>query len=426
MKKIILLTIILYCFQQPLVAQTGIEEINPEVETLSLIAIADSIYNWSFYNPETTWDTYPYQKIINTHDANNNLTNQLQQRNNGITWRNDLQTIYIYDVNNNQTSKLMQRWTNSAWKDSIFYTYTYDANHNMTSSIKQERMDSALENTSKVIYSYDVGNKKTSMLLQWWNDSVWENSDMFTYIYDLNNNETSSLRQYWNITYSYWGDYELVTSTYDVNDNLTSILVQTWIWNDSIWDNDYLLTYDYDMNNNRTDYLSQTWNGSAWTNAFQRSYTYDNDNNRINFIDQYWDNNSWINNVLFTFTYDLNSFLESIARRGYEAHGVMFNYGDSTHYYFHTETGIEEANNSANFFLYPNPATTTLTIETDNQIPVTDYRLQIYNTQGQLVFTSIFDIQHSTFDISTFPSGLYYLSLQSEEGVAVKRFEVIR
>jgi hypothetical protein len=76
------------------------------------------------------------------------------------------------------------------------------------------------------------------------------------------------------------------------------------------------------------------------------------------------------------------------------------------------------------FTLYPNPATTTLTIESSVNSPQTI--VAIYNTQGQEVYHSTFDVQRSTFDISQFPTGLYYLTLQSNEGVATKKFEVIR
>jgi len=48
------------------------------------------------------------------------------------------------------------------------------------------------------------------------------------------------------------------------------------------------------------------------------------------------------------------------------------------------------------------------------------------NVMGQEVLHSTLDIQHSTLDISSLPPGLYFLHLQTEEGVAVKKFEVAR
>ncbi len=107
--------------------------------------------------------------------------------------------------------------------------------------------------------------------------------------------------------------------------------------------------------------------------------------------------------------------------------GIVIDDTDSITFTVDPGVGINVPNAKAvEFSLYPNPASTNLTLQTEHRLPNTDYRLQIYNAQGQVVFTSIFDIQHSTFDISSFSPGLYYLTLQSAEGVGVKKFEVIR
>ncbi len=106
-------------------------------------------------------------------------------------------------------------------------------------------------------------------------------------------------------------------------------------------------------------------------------------------------------------------------------------------YSFETnQTGINilEANI---FTLYPNPATTTLTIQStpnsyrDNSPQTT---VTIYNAQGQVVSytlsrgecVSLSAGKGCVLDISPFPTGLYYLHLQSEEGTATKKFEIIK
>ena len=92
--------------------------------------------------------------------------------------------------------------------------------------------------------------------------------------------------------------------------------------------------------------------------------------------------------------------------------------------------GIEEGDDEAiNFTLYPNPASTTLTIESAVNSPQTV--VSIYNAHGQEVLLPIaigttLNIKHQTLNISSLSPGLYYLHLQSAEGVGVKKFEVIR
>ena len=93
---------------------------------------------------------------------------------------------------------------------------------------------------------------------------------------------------------------------------------------------------------------------------------------------------------------------------------------------------VNTYNVSANLTLYPNPATTTLTLTTEQTLK--NAELKIMNAIGQLVShpltrgecASLSAGKGCVLDISSLPPGLYYLTLQSNEGVAVKKFEVIR
>jgi hypothetical protein len=88
--------------------------------------------------------------------------------------------------------------------------------------------------------------------------------------------------------------------------------------------------------------------------------------------------------------------------------------------------------------IYPNPATTSLTLTTEQtlkNVPIA-IGIKIMNAIGQEVYHSSpdsyrDDVRNSTpdsyrVDISQLPPGLYYLTLQSNEGVATKKFEVVR
>jgi hypothetical protein len=84
-----------------------------------------------------------------------------------------------------------------------------------------------------------------------------------------------------------------------------------------------------------------------------------------------------------------------------------------------TFVGINEITKT-NLTLYPNPATNTLTINTD--LNLKNIQLQIHNAQGQLVMHSSFDVQRSTFDISSLNSGIYFLTLTNGTEVVSKKF----
>lgn len=79
-----------------------------------------------------------------------------------------------------------------------------------------------------------------------------------------------------------------------------------------------------------------------------------------------------------------------------------------------------------NLSIYPNPATTHLTIEMNSQYRTSNNECRIMNTMGQVVLHSIFDIQHSTFDISFLSPGLYLLQVFDAKGALVKTEKVVK
>jgi len=70
--------------------------------------------------------------------------------------------------------------------------------------------------------------------------------------------------------------------------------------------------------------------------------------------------------------------------------------------------GINEQNNSP-ILIYPNPASTTLTINAEFRIKYVE--LKIFNAQGQLALQSSIINQKSTIDISALSPGIYIISI---------------
>jgi hypothetical protein len=78
------------------------------------------------------------------------------------------------------------------------------------------------------------------------------------------------------------------------------------------------------------------------------------------------------------------------------------------------------------FSLYPNPATTTTALEYGGLNCET--HLKAINAQGQVILqktlSSTAQIQRETIDVSTWPAGIYFLELQSEQGRVVQKLVV--
>ena len=85
--------------------------------------------------------------------------------------------------------------------------------------------------------------------------------------------------------------------------------------------------------------------------------------------------------------------------------------------------GIEDETFESNVSLYPNPATSQITIALQNPMKT---EIRIFDISGKLLQfeTSAFETNKFTMDISTLSSGVYFVRLNSEAGSATKKLLV--
>jgi hypothetical protein len=89
--------------------------------------------------------------------------------------------------------------------------------------------------------------------------------------------------------------------------------------------------------------------------------------------------------------------------------------------------GIEQLAMAGNISLYPNPAHTSVTIELMEQLSGA-VNITLANVQGQVISR---EEMHNlaagymhTMNVSKYAAGIYYLRIQSEEGLAVYRLVI--
>ena len=100
--------------------------------------------------------------------------------------------------------------------------------------------------------------------------------------------------------------------------------------------------------------------------------------------------------------------------------------GSDTAYVEVWPTGINDIVDNAKFALYPNPATTNLMMLLDANTNLTNVNVSITNIHGQTVlsqsFNSISASEQIELDVKDIATGIYNLSVQSDEYSAVKNF----
>jgi len=88
-------------------------------------------------------------------------------------------------------------------------------------------------------------------------------------------------------------------------------------------------------------------------------------------------------------------------------------------------TGIGNTKLNGEIALYPNPAKGMLQI--DNKSDARMSRVAVYNTLGQLIIDQATDgAKHHQLNISVLASGLYSIRIETDKGIAVQKFEVMK
>ncbi len=82
-------------------------------------------------------------------------------------------------------------------------------------------------------------------------------------------------------------------------------------------------------------------------------------------------------------------------------------------------TDVSEYNIKANVF--PNPTNGNITVEAEGM-----RRITVSNTFGQIVLDNELQGNHATLNMSQFAAGTYLIRIHTENGIAMKRVNVIR
>ena len=84
--------------------------------------------------------------------------------------------------------------------------------------------------------------------------------------------------------------------------------------------------------------------------------------------------------------------------------------------------GVDEVN-GLNIKVYPNPASGTLFLQMDNSTAAS--QAKIYNSYSQLVKSFSIERNSDGLDISELPSGLYFMSVQTDKGSVTVPFQAL-
>ena len=364
----------------------------------------------------------------NYYDSNNNKIIYLRYypANGGIT-----RTLYTYDNNNNPATVLTQYWDNNNWVNNYNDIYLYSIENNLIEHTPQYWTNNEWENNYKYFYTYNSSNNQLTKSTQHWENNTWVNYSLALFNYDVNNNLTLIDEQGWNENLNSFLSGMKTLYTYNSeNQNLEKILQML---EGTEFVNYYRNSYSYDINGNIINDIRYQWDGTTWLLMNQYSYTFDTNHNMTELLYEEWIDSVWVS-TCGKYNYSYNGYNDMLVyTRSHLTNGSWIT-SDSVQYYYCAASGIDDSENGSDLFtLYPNPAKDYLTVSLSiGEGQKQNSKISIVNSIGQVVFSSTpdsyrDDIQHSTFDISQLPTGLYHLLLEDKQGrVQAKNFVVAR
>ena len=156
-------------------------------------------------------------------------------------------------------------------------------------------------------------------------------------------------------------------------------------------------------------YLEETWQTNAWVNYDRNTYTYDANGNSITGKYDAWQSGNWEPGM---------GDLDLISQKYYLYHLYPVHRYEAQYIII---TGIADiqATNS-NLSVFPNPANDKITIEISGK--TNESNLAIVNIEGQELISQQVTEPKTTIDISTLPSGVYFVRLTNDKTIEVGKF----
>ena len=88
-------------------------------------------------------------------------------------------------------------------------------------------------------------------------------------------------------------------------------------------------------------------------------------------------------------------------------------------------TGLVAPNDNNTLLVYPNPSSTSITIDNGDYVNMNGFSVQIINTFGQNMFSSNINQQLFNVDVSSWPSGTYFIHIVNGSSVTIKTSHLV-
>ncbi|MCB2378951.1 T9SS type A sorting domain-containing protein [Hymenobacter sp. BT635] len=338
-----------------------------------------------------------------SYDSRGNLVEQLIQGrvNPTAPWLNRLRVLWTYDAYDNYTLIQYQLWRNNAWEtyDADRIAYTYSSSGAKLEEVQEKLNQGAFAFTNRHLYTYDARNRSTSVTGQEYENGSWVNTDRIT---DL-----------------VWFNWEKQWPTsYDIQ-----------LWNGTAWETDSRVRATWQPNGSFLAY-DQYFLNNAWEDYYRTTVIFDDLGNLL--VDTFEEKpgTDWaiLRGYRATITYNAagTSALRRLDSQYDEQVGAYLPFEKYYYASFVTLAARRQSILSVATDLYPNPATSTVTLVVNAPVgAAAAVPVEILNTLGQVVKRGEAQVQQgrltATLEVGTLAAGVYTVRLLTPQGVVLRQ-----
>lgn len=366
--------------------------------------------------------------VFFTYDDAGNKIEELEE--------GSVRLTYEYDGQKRNTKSLQQIWVNDMWENDERLTFTYDDTKPYTMYSKETWQGGVwvgkYRTTNYQVYTNSEGNTVHQYQSERWDNQAWVPSLRYTITLKGNSLDTllSELNERWNATTMQWE-----TSGY-VKRDFNSATQMTFEYVDAIFGPEDAfgtkIVYYFDINGNHIQSNSYGCKGLACNPAGESIWTPEfwvevggHDNETLDYWKTYlWqvNENKWSEYDSIANVYDAEGDPLELFYEAYDSDTILggekyhFNYGMAT-----TSSNQQWKNDYVTIF--PNPTKGEINIRANYSEPAT---IGVYDVWGRIIKQfSCSNLSSFVIDMSTDPSGTYYLKISNEKNQLVKPITLI-
>jgi hypothetical protein len=327
--------------------------------------------------------------VLSLYEYNSNkqlLSHQIQEWKFNTTWANFLRFEYVYSNSGKLAEYTENQWF-GAWKPNYKKVFTYDSMDSLKSMVSQIASGTEMLDNQRETYTRNAQGKLTSLLFEEFSNNAWRLSIKtdFTYQNDGKISTRTESQSYDGVTMVELLKY---TYTWDAVGNLTSIKEAEK--HEDQWVDYFVTTRSYDADRNLVQTIREKKKDADWTN-YDRC-TYVSDSNKSTVEGKH------------------DPFVLLTAYR-YEAK------------YSYIDLGIGENKKESFFAVYPNPATSLVTISGTGNRLITGVKL--LDTHGRIALSKVVNERGRVqLNVNSLSPGIYIMQIESQGRIENKKLVI--